>query len=439
MTGESVALTEHASIIHGADLSASRADSAQVGRSATPALAFAALMLSGVILPATFGLVAFHGDWGRIVKAPVPDHLALNAAANAVVLLSAIRSRGRLDRRLAHVITRTLVAHGAVAFTILVLRQWYSIPIVLMAVLGSIVLGFVFVLIGQRKAVPRIGTIGSPHPIMVDPNFAFTPILDPADSIRRFDLIVITSDEALPAAWSATVARALLAGKRIRHVSEFVEEARGVVSLDHFDVDHLPDGGLTSYRARKRLLDLVAITILLPLTAPILAVASMAVFGAMGRPIFFIQSRVGLGGREFQMVKLRTMTAGAADGAVAATVRNDPRVTPLGRWLRRFRIDEIPQFWNVLIGDMSLVGPRPEWTALAGVLEAQEPTFAFRHVVRPGITGWAQVKAGPAADLAETRVKLGYDLFYIKHLSFSLDLQILFRTVWVLATGGGVR
>jgi len=183
----------------------------------------------------------------------------------------------------------------------------------------------------------------------------------------------------------------------------------------------------------------VAITILLPLTAPILAVASMAVFGAMGRPIFFIQSRVGLGGREFQMVKLRTMTAGAADGAVAATVRNDPRVTPLGRWLRRFRIDEIPQFWNVLIGDMSLVGPRPEWTALAGVLEAQEPTFAFRHVVRPGITGWAQVKAGPAADLAETRVKLGYDLFYIKHLSFSLDLQILFRTVWVLATGGGVR
>jgi lipopolysaccharide/colanic/teichoic acid biosynthesis glycosyltransferase len=114
-------------------------------------------------------------------------------------------------------------------------------------------------------------------------------------------------------------------------------------------------------------------------------------------------------------------------------------VTPLGRILRRFRIDELPQLANVLRGEMSVIGPRPEWEPLAEAFERQEPKYAVRRLVRPGITGWAQVRAGPAADLAETRVKLAYDLFYLKNMSFALDLQILWRTGWTLLVGGGAR
>jgi lipopolysaccharide/colanic/teichoic acid biosynthesis glycosyltransferase len=122
-----------------------------------------------------------------------------------------------------------------------------------------------------------------------------------------------------------------------------------------------------------------------------------------------------------------------------ATIRNDTRITPLGKWLRRFRIDELPQLWNVLKGDMSIVGPRPEQRSLSDDYTRAIPAFAYRSMVRPGITGWAQVRAGYAADLAETRIKLGYDLFYLKYFSFSLDVQILLRTIWILLSGRGVR
>jgi lipopolysaccharide/colanic/teichoic acid biosynthesis glycosyltransferase len=139
------------------------------------------------------------------------------------------------------------------------------------------------------------------------------------------------------------------------------------------------------------------------------------------------------------MYKLRTMQLAAPDGIEIATQNGDGRVTPIGRWLRRFRIDELPQLWNVLKGDMSLIGPRPEQPALTQSYCEDLPSFAYRSLVRPGITGWAQVRAGYAADLEETRIKLGYDLFYLKNFSFSLDMQIIFRTVGTLIFGNGVR
>lgn len=139
------------------------------------------------------------------------------------------------------------------------------------------------------------------------------------------------------------------------------------------------------------------------------------------------------------MYKLRTMQPSASERTEIATQKGDIRVTPLGRCLRRFRIDELPQLWNVLKGDMSLIGPRPEQPALTQRYCEDLPVFAYRSLVRPGITGWAQVRAGYAADLEETRIKLGYDLFYLKNFSFSLDLQILIRTVGALIFGGGVR
>ncbi|MBV8594023.1 MAG: sugar transferase [Caulobacteraceae bacterium] len=224
----------------------------------------------------------------------------------------------------------------------------------------------------------------------------------------------------------------------MRHVASFLEEAQGVVAAEHFSLDNLPAASLTSYRTPKRVLDVALVVLMAPLALPLLLAATLAVILVMGPPAIFAQERVGLGGRTFTMYKLRTMRP-EPNGAATATVHGDRRITPLGRWLRRFRIDELPQLWNVLNGDMSLVGPRPEQPSLAADYIRHVPAFAYRHLVRPGITGWAQVRAGYAADLAETRIKLGYDLFYVKNVSFGLDMRILGRTLVTLATGGGVR
>ena len=188
----------------------------------------------------------------------------------------------------------------------------------------------------------------------------------------------------------------------------------------------------------KRLFDVLVSLALAPLMLPILVAASAIILLTMGRPVLFRQARVGLGGRPFIILKLRTMRPSEADGQIATTIA-DRRVTPVGRWLRRFHIDELPQFWNVLTGEMSLIGPRPEQPALAEAYAREVPAFAYRQLVRPGITGWAQVRAGYAANLAETRVKLEHDLFYLKNCSLGLDVEIFARTIWALISGAGAR
>jgi lipopolysaccharide/colanic/teichoic acid biosynthesis glycosyltransferase len=196
--------------------------------------------------------------------------------------------------------------------------------------------------------------------------------------------------------------------------------------------------GLVWRRSGKRLFDIVVSLALAPAALLIVAAASAVVLLTMGRPVFFRQARVGLGGRLFIILKLRTMEPSAAAGQIATAI-GDRRITPVGRWLRRSHIDELPQLWNVLVGEMSLVGPRPEQPALAEAYAREVPSFAQRALLRPGITGLAQVKAGYAADLDETRVKLRHDLYYVGNCSLSLDLEICARTVWAILSGVGTR
>jgi lipopolysaccharide/colanic/teichoic acid biosynthesis glycosyltransferase len=209
------------------------------------------------------------------------------------------------------------------------------------------------------------------------------------------------------------------------------------LSAERFGLDS-PKGGPTWRRSGKRLFDILGSLALAPLIVPMLVAASAIILLTMGRPVFFRQARVGLGGRLFMILKLRTMRPRQADDQIATAIA-DRRVTPVGRWLRRFHIDELPQLWNVLTGEMSLIGPRPEQPALAEAYVREVPAFAYRQLVRPGITGWAQVKAGYAADLAETRVKLDHDLFYLKNCSLGLDVEICARTIWALISGTDAR
>jgi lipopolysaccharide/colanic/teichoic acid biosynthesis glycosyltransferase len=158
------------------------------------------------------------------------------------------------------------------------------------------------------------------------------------------------------------------------------------------------------------------------------AAAATAIF--MGFPIFIIQDRVGLDGRVFKLLKLRTMVD-APSGEARATAPDDDRITAFGGFMRRSHLDELPQLWNVLIGDMSFIGPRPEQVSLVEKYRDALENYDFRHSVRPGLSGLAQVYYGYAADLSETSEKLKYDLFYVQNLGLRMDLQIILRTIAV--------
>jgi lipopolysaccharide/colanic/teichoic acid biosynthesis glycosyltransferase len=198
-----------------------------------------------------------------------------------------------------------------------------------------------------------------------------------------------------------------------------------------------PDGN-PAYDIAKRLIDLTVVLATAPAWLPLGALVAVAVKLDSAGPAVFSQWRTGQHGRPFQIHKFRTMVVQAQDKAQFAQV-NDKRITRLGQFLRKSRLDEIPQLVNVLLGHMSLIGPRPEQHTFVNDFAVTIPSYPYRHLVRPGITGWAQVMQGYAASAEETSVKLSYDLYYVKHYSLALDLLIVAKTIRTVLTGFGAR
>ncbi|WP_166802388.1 sugar transferase [Microvirga pakistanensis] len=192
------------------------------------------------------------------------------------------------------------------------------------------------------------------------------------------------------------------------------------------------------YCAAKRALDILFVLLAGPAVLLVIAIAALAILYCMGGPVFYVQERIGYRGRVFRIWKLRTMTS-APDKVGVATAINDCRITPLGQFLRTTHLDELPQFWNILCGDMTLIGPRPEQVPLVENYRTNLPCYDLRHLVRPGLTGWAQVRYGYAETLHDTRHKLEYDLFYLLNQGPVLDLWILALTVSVLRDPKMVR
>lgn len=189
----------------------------------------------------------------------------------------------------------------------------------------------------------------------------------------------------------------------------------------------------------QRVCDLIASAGLLLGLAPVVAIVAIAVALTSPGPVIFRQLRVGWGGRPFTMLKFRTMREGAEGDGPRWAEQDDPRVTRLGRWLRRSHLDELPQLVNVLRGDMSLVGPRPERPEFVDRLVDEVPGYHLRHVVRPGVTGWAQVNQGYAASVEASVSKLEYDLEYLRTPGLAMYLRVLLRTVWTSLLGKGSR
>jgi len=182
----------------------------------------------------------------------------------------------------------------------------------------------------------------------------------------------------------------------------------------------------------KRVMDIVICIVLLPIAIPLMVIGTIAIYLTSKGPAIFTQKRVGLDGRIFTIYKIRTMTH-CSTGYIDHTVVNDCRITKIGSILRKTKIDELPQLFNVLIGDMSIIGPRPERAEIVEKFTKESNHYQYRHIIRPGITGWAQVN-NPVATPEENLQKLEYDLYYINNYSLKLEVQILMRTVGVVSS-----
>jgi len=235
-----------------------------------------------------------------------------------------------------------------------------------------------------------------------------------------------------------------LNGIVVSDLVRFYERVHGRLLVDSLKASWLIyEDGFRQTRLRallKRAFDIVVVAVLLLLIAlPVMALMALLI-SLDGMPIIYRQERVGLRGKTFTLLKFRSMARDAEKDGQAAWARvNDSRVTPLGRFMRRTRIDELPQLFNVLKGDMSFIGPRPERPPFVATLTSRVPFYAVRHSVKPGLTGWAQVRYTYGGNIEESVRKLEYDLFYVKNNSLWLDLLILLRTVRVVLLGEGAR
>lgn len=242
--------------------------------------------------------------------------------------------------------------------------------------------------------------------------------------------------------WERRIAAAALDGVPIYHYKQVQESLTGRVQIDHLSENVLgsliPSNG---YHGLKRATDILIALLVLPVLLPMLAVSAVAIKLDSPGPVFFRQHRVGFRAKQFRILKFRTMRVSQQrpDIHAAKTISDDERITRVGRFLRRTRIDELPQIWNILCGDMSWIGPRPEALSLSEWYAKEIPFYAYRHIVRPGISGWAQVNQGHVTELEDIHAKLQYDFFYIKHFSYWLDIIIAVRTAGVILNGFGAK
>ncbi len=260
---------------------------------------------------------------------------------------------------------------------------------------------------------------------------------------EQIDRVVISLLERRGCMPVRQLLRLKFAGVKVEDAHSFFERMTGRIILERLSPSWLilSDGFRKSHMLiwAKRVVDVVVSLFALIACLPLFVLTAIAIYLESGTPILYRQERTGLFGHSFEMLKFRSMYNNAEKSGPQWAADADYRVTRVGRWIRKFRIDELPQVINVLGGEMSIVGPRPERPEFVGMLEEQIPFYSLRHSVRPGITGWAQVKYQYGASVEETKTKLEHDLFYIKHLSLMLDLAVIFETAKVMLSGRGAK
>jgi lipopolysaccharide/colanic/teichoic acid biosynthesis glycosyltransferase len=338
-----------------------------------------------------------------------------------------------------------LTGHGLIIVYFVLTRFPYDRLGLLAGFLLHVFWLYVLYVFAERKVRRRIAVVpyGAIEPLKqvntVDWHRLSRPRL--ADA-RGCDAIVADFSAELPDEWEAFLADAAVAGRIVYQVKQLTESLTGRVELEYLSENSfgslLPARG---YFYLKGLIDFVGALLLLPLALPLMAVIAIAIRLESKGPVLFSQTRIGHAGKGITVYKFRTMRPLEMEDErrAAMTSDDDGRITKVGKWLRTLRIDELPQIFNILKWQMSWIGPRPEAEILSVWYTDEIPFYRYRHVVKPGISGWAQVNQGHVAEVDEVHRKLQYDFYYIKYFSPWLDVLILFRTIKTMLTGWGAR
>lgn len=407
------------------------------------------LVLAGTFLPALIMSLVL----GRSVDddAVIQTTVALcSAVAVSWYVLSRLKDHANA-RHLSYVIPVNFVAFSFSLAVLALLRLPFSGSFFAVGALSAVVMSFVAAVYERRLVRPHLVVSGGRAS-----ELKFTGQFVPAPSLDDLERLVggkwrdwaIVADLHYPHSerCGRLFAKAALAGIPVYHFRQVAEMQSGQVKITHLSENDL--GSLlpnVSYASAKRVIDVLAALALIPLCLLFFAVLALLIKLDSPGGAFFIQERVGFRGEVFRMYKFRTMRDRTVAEEVVAqredamTKSDDDRVTRMGRLLRKTRMDELPQIFNVLLGDMSFIGPRPEACSLSEWYEAELPFYSYRHIVRPGITGWAQVNQGHVTDVSDVLSKLRYDFYYIKNISLWLDVLIALKTLRVIATGLGAK
>lgn len=267
----------------------------------------------------------------------------------------------------------------------------------------------------------------------------------PADAARAPEIPLVADfhHAGLTPEWERFLADEAISGRRVFNAKQLKESLEGQVAIDHLSENsfgHLAPDSI--YAPAKFYVDFLLAAAALVVLAPLLLLIAALIRLTSPGPALFRQPRMGHQGKAFTVYKFRSMrleTDAGTDLARDMTRSDDHRITAIGKIIRRIRLDELPQIFNILRGEMSWIGPRPETLALSSWYEGQLPFYRYRHIVRPGITGWAQIKQGHVTDVDAVREKLEYDFFYVRNFSIWLDLLIVIQTVRVMLTGHGAK
>lgn len=346
-----------------------------------------------------------------------------------------------------HILPSFAIAYGSVLAVFFFLRLDYSRLHFISSFLLCACWYYIVYFKRRRQRQLRFGVLpfGSVDNLVRIDDIDWVMLHDPGAIPMHLDGIVADLRADIPDDWERFLTDKALEGTLVMHVKQIEESLTGRVAIEHLSENNL--GSLLPgivFDKVKRAGDLAASILLLPVLLPVLLLVALLVRLDSPGPALFRQERMGYRGKSFRMFKFRTMTHVSAppegDGREAAMTRDqDKRVTRLGKYLRRYRIDELPQVVNILRGEMSWIGPRPEAVALSLWYEAELPFYRYRHIVRPGITGWAQVKQGHVAEVDEVLGKLHYDFYYIRNFSIWLDILIIAGTARTVLNGFGAR
>jgi len=403
---------------------------------------------------ATSLLIAVLVPWwfrGTLVGGTLFEPAATNAfVANATAVFIAFWMRLSVEtypgiRRTYVILPSAASAHGVVVAWFLLTRFPYDRLALAAGFLLHVLWLYLLYIFAERRTVTRIAIVpcGRVDRLLQHGGVDWVQLTRPRlSSIRGCEAIVADFSSELPEEWEAFLADAALAGQIVYQHKQLAESLTGRVELEHLSENSF--GSLVpaiGYFHFKAVIDFLFALCVLPVALPLMVAIAILIRVDTKGPAVFRQKRVGHAGKVITVYKFRTMLLADVDDerSAAITRQEDDRVTRSGKFLRRLRLDELPQIFNILKWEMSWIGPRPEAEVLSAWYTNELPFYRYRHVVKPGISGWAQVNQGHVAEVDEVHRKLQYDFYYIKYFSPWLDLLIFLRTIKTMLTGFGAK